>query len=218
MQETAQPSPEIPYKAELLRKSLHLLSLVIPAGMFFLGKSTSLLILVPICLLALSLEFARVRSRAVATLVDQLFGKMMRSKERPEIGAPVAINGATWVFLSATVLVFIFPVHVAAFSMIMFMISDAAAALVGRQFGRFRWGTSSKTIEGSLAFFIVALLLLLAFEILTIQECLLVAFIAMVLELIPVSFNDNLYVPLFTAGLIYCLLKFVHLQELGLFF
>lgn len=218
MKETAQPTPEIPYKAELLRKSLHLLALVIPAGMFYLGKYTSLLILVPFCMLAILLEIARVRSPAVANQIERLFGTMMRSKERSQTGAPVAINGATWVLLSATLLVFIFPVKVAAVSMIMFMVSDAAAALVGRKFGRFNWGTSPKTIEGSLAFLATAFLCLSVFSILPARESLLVAVIAMVLEITPIPLNDNLYVPLVSAGVIYSLLKFLNAAPLVLFF
>ena len=176
------------------------------------------MILTPLCLLAILLEMARVRSPVIANLIDQLFGTMMRSKERSQPGAPVAINGATWVLLSATLLVFIFPVEVAAVSMIMFMVGDAAAALMGRRFGRIHWGASPKTIEGSLAFFIAAFVCLAAFNILSWPECALVAGIAMVLEVTPVPFNDNLYVPLVSAGLIFCLLKFLHGEHLALFF
>ncbi len=192
--------------------------MVIPVGMLYLGKVTSLLILVPFCFLAISLEIARVKSHKAAQLVEMIFGVMMRPAERAAIGEPVVINGATWVLLSATLMVFIFPVEIAAISMITFMISDAAAALVGRRFGQFNWGKSAKTIEGSAAFFIVAVLSLTLFDMLQIQEVLLVAFVAMLLELSPVPINDNLYVPLGTAGLIYGLLKIVHLEPLRLFF
>lgn len=192
--------------------------MVIPIGMLYLGRGTSLLILVPFCFLAIFLEIARVKSYKVAQLVEMVFGVMMRPAERPAIGEPVVINGATWVLLSATLLVFIFPVKIAAISMITFMISDAAAALVGRRFGRFNWGRSAKTIEGSAAFFITAVLCLTLFDILQIQEVLIVGFITMLLELSPVPLNDNLYVPLGTAGLIYALLKLLHLEPLRLFF
>ncbi|MFK7847733.1 MAG: diacylglycerol/polyprenol kinase family protein [Rhodothermales bacterium] len=218
MQKTSKTSPEISYKAELIRKSLHLLAMVIPIGMLYLGKNTSLLILVPFCFLAIFLEIARVKSHKAAQLVEKVFGVMMRPAERPEIGEPVVINGATWVLLSATLLVFIFPVEIAAIAMITFMISDAAAALVGRRFGRFNWGKSAKTIEGSAAFFITAILCLTLFDVLQIHEVLLVGLVAMLFELSPVPLNDNLYVPIATAGLIYSLLRFIHHEPLALFF
>ena len=218
MQKTSHTSSEISYKAELIRKSLHLLAMVIPAGMLYLGKLTSLLILVPLCLLAIFLEIARVNSHKTAQLVEKVFGVMMRPAEQPAVGEPVVFNGATWVMLSATLLVFIFPVKIAAISMITFMISDAAAALVGRRFGKIHWGKSAKTIEGSSAFFITAILCLALFDILLIKEILFVGFAAMLLELLPVALNDNLYVPLGTAGLIYIVLKTLHLEPLSLFF
>ncbi len=185
--------------------------------MLYLGKYTSLCILVPLCMVAIFLEVARVKSHRIANFVDQIFGRMMRASERPAIGAPVAINGATWVLLSATLLVFIFPKHIAAVSMIMFMTSDAAAALVGRRFGRFKWIGTTKTMEGSLSFFVVAILVLLLFDVLSLLECTLVAVVAMTLEIIPLPLNDNLYVPLGTASLIVFLLKFMHKEPLLLF-
>ncbi len=200
-----------------MRKSLHLLALVIPIGMLFLGKNTSLLLLVPFCLLALFLEVARVKSSKIARFVDYVFGTMMRPEERPPLGSPVVIKGATWVLFSSTLLVLIFPVKIAAVSMIMFMLADAAAALVGRRFGKFNWGSSSKTMEGSLAFFVVAMTALLFFDILAWPECLLVAFVAMLLELTTGPINDNVYVPVCTAGLISIVLIFIHNQEI-LFF
>ncbi len=192
--------------------------MIIPLGMFYFGKTTSLLILVPVCALAIIIEFARVRSPLVAKLVNLTFGSVMRPEEQPEVGSKVVINGATWVLLSATVLTFIFPVNIAVPAMVMFMIGDAAAALVGRRFGCHHWRSSPKTTEGSLAFFIVAFLCLLAFNFMPLSSCLLIASVAMILEILPVPFNDNLYVPLVSAGLIFCLQRFVHGQELVLFF
>ena len=217
MLENSQTPTEIPYKAELMRKSLHLLALVIPVGMFFLGKTNSLLILVPLCLLALFLEVARVKSSKIAALVDIVFGSMMRPQERPSIGSPVVINGATWVLLAATLLVFIFPVNIAAASMITFMLADAAAALIGRRFGRIKWGKLDKTVEGSFAFFVVAFVSILFFDPLNWIEAVIIAACSALLELVPLSLNDNLYVPLFTATLISILLIFFHQQEI-LFF
>ena len=200
-----------------MRKSLHLLAMIIPVGMFFLGKTNSLLILVPLCLLALFLEVTRVKSAKIAALVDIIFGSMMRTKERPPLGSPVVINGATWVLLTATLLVFIFPVKIAASAMIMFMLADAAAALIGRRFGRIRWGSLDKTVEGSLAFFVVALASISFFDPLNWIESVIIAAFSSFLELMPVPLNDNLYVPLLTAALLSVLLIFFHQQEIVFF-
>lgn len=217
MQETSESAAEIPYRAELLRKSLHLLALVIPASMLYLGKTTSLFILVPFCGLAIFTEIARVRSQIAADIVETIFGRMMRNHERPAVGDAVVINGATWVLLTATLLVIIFPVDVAAGAMIMFMIGDAAAALVGRCLGKTRWFNTTKTVEGSLGFLVVALGVLHLFQLLPFAYNIAVAAFATLLEVIPVKLNDNLYVPLLSAALIFCLLRFALAQEVVLF-
>ncbi len=186
--------------------------------MLYLGKATSLLILVPFCGLAIFTEIARVRSQTVADIVEMVFGRMMRNHERPAIGDAVVINGATWVLLTATLLVIIFPADVAAISMIMFMVGDAAAALVGRRYGKMHWFKSPKTVEGTLSFFAVSLGILVLFKILPLPYCIGVAAFAAALELMPFRLNDNLYVPLLSAGLMYCLMRFVLLQDVVLFF
>ena len=205
LQETSEPPNEIPYRAELLRKSLHLIALIIPVGMFYLGRETALYILVPLSIFAISIEYLRTRSETTARFIDRTFGWMMRTRERTVVGSPFTINGATWVVLSATILALIFPIQVASFALGSFMISDAGAALAGRRFGRHHWGVSKKTMEGSLVFFILATLCLLCFDALTFVEAAGVAFIAMLLEIAPLPFNDNLYVPFGIAGLIYLL-------------
>ena len=153
--------------------------------------------------LALILEVARVRSKAISKLIYKLFGPIMRAEEKPAIGSPVVINGASWVILSATLLTIIFPVYIACASLSMFMLGDAAAALVGRKFGKVHWLKSPKTIEGSIAFFVVAGVTLILFNILPWYVALIVSSTAMVLEVIPLPFNDNVRVPILTGFLIY---------------
>ena len=202
----------ISYKAEIFRKSLHLLALVVPIGMYILGKKLALVLLIPTILLALTIEWARVRSETVARCVHLVFGFMMREDEIPPIGGRVKINGATWILISAAVLLLLFPVHIAVVSLVVFMASDAAAALIGRPFGKHKWGNSAKSIEGSGAFFGTALFLLLLLgswmpelsstrgEIAHawVEEWPVYAFIAAcaaIVEALPIPINDNLRVP-----------------------
>jgi dolichol kinase len=66
------------------------------------------------------------------------------------------LNGATFVLLSAILCVWLFPkvIVITAFSIL--IISDTAAALFGRRFGRHPF--HGKTVEGTTAFFVTAVL------------------------------------------------------------
>ena len=66
------------------------------------------------------------------------------------------LNGATYVLLSATLCVWLFPKVIVITAFAILIISDSAAALIGRQFGRHPF--LGKTMEGTSAFFVTALL------------------------------------------------------------
>lgn len=211
----------ISYKAELWRKAIHLVALVVPLGMAVLGKTWSLYLLVPTAAFALTCDVLRVRSALVARIVQGVFGFMMRGEEVPPVGGPVTINGATWVLLSATLLGFVFPIPIAVPAFVMFMLGDAAAALIGRRFGRMHWGRSSRTVEGSLAFLLTGLAMIALFAryaglIFWIGA---VSVVAAALAEIPSGpFNDNLRVPFVAATIIFVLERFVLGLDVALFF
>ena len=195
-------SSDISYQSELKRKFLHLLALIIPLCITLLGKEKSLWILIPLSTLALIIEVARVRIHSIARLIYAIAGPIMRAEEKPALGAPIVINGASWVVISATLLTIIFPVYIACSALSMFMLGDAAAALIGRKFGKNHWPRSPKTLEGSLAFFVVAGLTLVLFNIMPWYFALLVSGIAMLLEVIPLPVNDNVRVPILAGFVI----------------
>lgn len=196
-------SADISYQSELKRKFLHLLALIIPFCVYLLGKEISLWILIPLSSLALAIEIARVRLERVSNFIYRFAGPIMRTEEKPPLGSPIVINGASWVVISATLLTLIFPVYIACASLSMFMLGDAAAALVGRKFGRLHWPNSKKTIEGSIAFLLTAGTTLLLFNFLPWYFVFLVTGIAMLLEVIPIPINDNVRVPILAGFVIF---------------
>lgn len=210
-------SPELSYTGELKRKALHVLALAVPLVMLWLGKETALLIAVPISLLALSLDYLRVRSRTVAGAIDTLFGSFMRAEERPAFGGPVVINGATWVMVSATVLLAIFPLAVMVPAFISFMLGDAAAAIVGRKFGRIHWPGSKKTLEGSLAYFVVGIAVMAFFPAFPLWMTTTAVFIGTLVELLPGPLNDNMQVPFATALVLYAVVYYFSTPTLQAF-
>ncbi len=192
------------YRGELLRKALHLLALSIPIGMLHVTRPTALAVLWPLALAALGADMLRACWPAFHRFIRQLFGCMMRPEELPPPGSHLAFNGATWVLLSSALLATLFPLPLAATAFAVFMVGDAAAAVVGRRFGRHRWPGSHRTVEGSLAFFSAALLTALFFPISPLHGVL-VALLATVLEVLPLPLNDNLRVPLAVALLLWLL-------------
>ena len=100
--------------------------------------------------------------------------------------------------IGSTLTVAVFPKEIAVISLIYMSIGDTVAGLVGRNFGKIKF--YDKTIEGSLAGLIVCLLsgylVQLSLPLVVVFSG---AFAAMFIELLPISIDDNLSVPLFAG-------------------
>ena len=187
---------------------MHLGALVLPLGILLFGRPAALLALVPLALLGMGLDIARQRHKATHRLIQRAFAPIMRPEEQPPLGGPLVLNGAVWMCLSAALCAAFFREPVAAAALAMLMVGDGAAAVVGRRFGRHRYAFSAKSLEGSVAFILTALLIALpltldltpAYVALTPVQWGVGAFTSAVVEALPLPVNDNLRVPLI-AGL-----------------
>lgn len=193
----------LPFAAELQRKALHLAALVIPVGMYVLGRTWALMLLLPLALFAVGADVLRTRSPRFSRWILSIFGRMLRHTELSPIGGRAVINGATWVLVAATLLTVIFPVDLAAPAFAAFMVADSAAAIVGLRFGHRRWRGTRRTIEGSSAFVAVALPCLLAFSHISAGAAAAAALGGAALEAPDWPINDNVRVPLVMAGILY---------------
>jgi len=144
----------IEYKAEIARKGIHLTSLSIPIIYYFIERDLALALLVPVTFSFLAVDLLRYYHKPTADLFYTVFRFMLRKHELDEKSK--RLNGATNVLLAATLCVIIFPklIVLSAFSIL--IISDSFAALIGRKFGRRKF--FHKSLEGSTAFFLFALL------------------------------------------------------------
>lgn len=194
---------ELRYSDELKRKALHLLALIIPLFMWFAGKAVAIFVLGFVALIAVAADVLRVRSERFAGMIYRFFAAMMRPEECPAVGGPVVFNGATWVVLSATLLVVIFPLEIAIISFTTFMLADAAAAIVGRRFGQHRWRHTTRTVEGTAAFLVVGFAVVLLFG-WTFGWIGMLAVVAGAAAEIPYRpLNDNIRVPLVIGTVLY---------------
>lgn len=187
------------YAAELGRKALHLLALVIPLGMWMTGMPLALYILTPIAVTAVGADVVRAYSPVFNDWIRWIFGPLMRAEELPEVGTGITFNGATCVLVGATLLAVLFPLRVAVPVLTMTMLADAAAALIGRRFGRHPWGSLSATVEGSTAFVCTGLAVMAAFPSLSPIPAVLSVLVAAAVEALPLPLNDNIRVPIAAA-------------------
>jgi len=147
----------IRYKDELLRKLIHLTSLSIPIVYYFISKGTAAFILAILAVLALIIDLARYLHPETGKIFYKIFGFMLREHEVDN--NKKNLNGATYVLISALISVLIFPkiIFITAFSIL--IISDSAAALIGRKFGKKKF--LSKSLEGTFTFFVSACIVIL---------------------------------------------------------
>jgi len=140
----------IDYKSEVFRKLIHLISLSIPIVYYHITKELALSILVPLTVFSLLIDYGRYFHKSLAEFIYKFFGFLLRKHERDT--KKKNLNGATYVLISAVVVVFIFPKIFVVTSFTVLIIGDIAAALVGRKFGKTKF--LFKSLQGTLAFFV----------------------------------------------------------------
>jgi dolichol kinase len=202
----------INYRDELVRKLIHLFSLLIPIIYYFIPRYNAIIILGILAFLAVVIDLGRYFNPKVATIFYKIFGFILRKHEVDH--KKKNLNGATYVLISALISVIIFPkvIFITAFSIL--IISDSMAAIIGRRFGKNPF--LAKSLEGTLAFFISAIIVVFFTPKIegSITEILIGIFAAAVgaiAENISFGFaDDNLSIPL-SIGLTMWLLYMVFL-------
>jgi dolichol kinase len=179
---------------EIKRKLVHLSTLVIPAGYALTSKETVLTFLLPFFLIYLAVDLLRHFHPGMTSLFEKYFYEtVLRRKERSRL------MGSTYFLFSTLLVILLFPKPIAIASLLILILSDTAAALVGRGIGKASfWG---KTLEGSMAFFICSLLIVWIYPNLDRFSGSLAALGATLVELLPIPLDDNLTIPL-VAGAI----------------
>ena len=183
---------------ELLRKSIHLSGLTLPVIYLFLDKPTMLVITGILTGGALIVELVKWLSPDFGAFFFRIFTPLLRKHERKG-----AMTGATYYLMSAFLCIFFFAKTLAIVCIFFMVLGDMAAALVGKKWGKTKL-LGSKSLEGSAACFIVctAIALVQLNPIIAIVG----AFVATIVELIPVPIDDNLTVPLISGAVMHLLM------------
>ncbi|MCZ6701543.1 MAG: SEC59/DGK1/VTE5 family protein [Ignavibacteria bacterium] len=207
----------IDYKDELVRKLIHLTSMLIPIIYYFIPKLDALVVLGSLVIFAITLDLSRYFSPQIAKVFYKIFGFLLRKHEVDK--EKKNLNGATYILISAFIGVFIFPkvIFITAFSIL--IIGDSMAALIGRKYGKNKF--LFKSLEGTLTFFISSCIVVLFVpKVRYFQEEYLfgfiVAFIGAITENISYKFvDDNLSIP-FAVGFSLWILYVIFLSNLEL--
>jgi dolichol kinase len=176
-------------RREGYRKLIHVASVAVPAAVWVLPWAASAALLGLAVAVALGVEWSRARVRWVRYHFLGRTRTLLRTHERR------GLAGATWMAMAYLGALLLFPLPVAVAAMLYIGLGDAAAALVGRRYGRrrTRWG---KSWEGFAAGAAVNLGVGLVMPGIGLAAAVAGALAAALLEFLPLPLDDNLRVVL----------------------
>ncbi|MBU8934177.1 MAG: phosphatidate cytidylyltransferase [candidate division Zixibacteria bacterium] len=188
-------SAQISFGQELIRKATHMGALIIPGAYYglSLSKSQMLAFLIPATVLMIIIDISRLRNWGFwHAFASKIGSKMIRAHEHAG-----DFTGATYILLAVclTVTLFSKPIAIAALTFI--IVGDTLAALIGRRFGRHRFG--GKSLEGSGACLVSTVGVSLIIPGLAFEAGIAGAVVATVVEALPLGIDDNLTVPLLSG-------------------
>lgn len=181
-------------RRELARKAIHVSSTAVPLLVWLVPRPAAVAVLVPVAALALAIDVARHRIRPVRYHFLRRTRTLLRAHERR------GLAGATWMALAYAAALLLFPKPVAVAAMLFNGLGDAAAALVGKRWGRRRtaWGKSWEGFAAGLATDLAVGLgmWMLAPAAVPLAGALLGALVAATVEFAPLPLDDNVRVTL----------------------
>ena len=145
---------EISYFEEIKRKCVHLSSLWMVAATLLLAGWQWIACVIFFLLLLLTLvsehDYAN-GGKYLGRLYGHLFGKMLRNEVKK---GQWIVSGGAPVLAAALMVNLLFSPVIAASSLAVMLTGDAAAALIGRKFGRHKL-VNNKSLEGLISFIVV---------------------------------------------------------------
>ena len=145
---------QISYTEEIKRKLVHLSSLWMVAATLIFARYQWAVTAGFAALLVLTLvsehDYAN-GGKYLGRLYGMLFGKMLRNEVKP---GQWIVSGGAPVLAAAALVNLIFAPVIAAAALAVMLTGDAAAALIGRKFGRHKL-VNGKSLEGCISFVII---------------------------------------------------------------
>lgn len=186
---------QIPFSQELLRKATHMGALCIPGGyhLLSLDKVGALYIMVPVTLLMIGIDIARLRNRGFwRNIFGPLAGKMVRGHE-----VAGDFTGATYILISVCLTIALYEKYIAIAALSFIIVGDTFAALIGRKLGRHKFGR--KSVEGSLGCLLGTVIVAFLVPQVALEIALTGAVVATVTEALSTRIDDNISVPIISG-------------------
>ena len=184
---------------ELKRKIIHLIGLLIPICYYFFRERDPIAIIILLLLTAIYffLELLRLTNKRAQRYFLTHFSSLLRTHEKQKI------TGTGYYLLSGLLSVSLFKKELAIACLSFLVLGDMFAAIIGTRFGHNKI-IAGKSLEGSLACFIVCLVigLFIAWlfpNYLNLKIIAIGAFVATIVELLPLGLDDNLTIPLISG-------------------
>ena len=187
---------------EYQRKAIHLFNLIIPFSYWFIipNQNKFKIIIITFTALFILADYFRTKSKLIKKLFIIFFDKMLREHELKG-----QFTGATWVMISASVTILVFPKYIAIISLIFMSIGDTFAALIGRKFGKLK--IYDKSFEGFLGGLIACLVAAYCYDPLPFYISGFGALVGMLFETLPLPLDDNFRIPIGSAIIMTILLQ-----------
>ena len=190
-------------KREFFRKTIHVSALILPFSyryLFHNDRKLAFIVLIPLTLIALVIEIARIEHKTIKRIFLDFFGLMLREHEFHDF------TGATYMMISALICIAVFPADIAFVAIAFLAIGDTLAALVGIPFGKRKLLGTNKSLEGSMACFIGTFVFAIFF--LNPFIALAGAVAATIAEIYPLPVDDNIKIPI-SAGIVMSLVNLI---------
>lgn len=199
---------KISLKNELVRKSIHLSSSLVPVSYLFVSRDLAVIVLGISAILFISIDLIRKWNEPFRNFYHKFMGHILREHE-VKYDRHV-FTGGTYIILAFFLCVLIFPKPLAITAMFVVIFCDSFAAIIGKSKGKHY--ILNKTLEGSFAFFMSGVIIILLTPKVTTSENeyflgIAAVFLSTVFELLPLKIDDNISTPLFFGFAYLALMK-----------
>ncbi len=177
-------------QTELIRKSIHILIALVPLLAMVLGSGPTLALLAGGVLFYTYTEVLRFRGKYIP-LITRLTNAATRDRDRGKI-----VLGPITLGLGAMISLLLYPEPASVVAIYSLAFGDSISSIIGKAFGKTSLPLlDGKTLEGSLACFVVVFFL--ALRIMQSSEAaLVIAAVATLFEAVPTKDLDNILMPM----------------------